>query len=420
MAEPLAEQPPTGSIRNPYAVLNEWFETQKGTFQNRRAEDGPPLPPADQNIITDRAIFQNIAGAFARGCQAATNNLITGPEIPADMISNNGAQAMWAYYNLGLAMTNRERPAVFGPQLPPRSSTVKLPDPPKFTGDRYKLEEFIKKLYIKFNMEKERFPRDVHKISYASSFLEGDAGIWFSPYVNKDNGEISFKSYSDFLTALRRSYGDPNRIATAEREVMKLKQTGSIDLYYSKFKEYMDILDWTDGQKIHNFRLGLKERVKDFLSYRNQYTNTENFEEFYNNARNAENDMNIRYQETNTDPSFRRTVFKSNQSSKPRSTAFGTHSGPMDLTAAPRRTSSSSKRYTRLSRDEKEQRFKKGQCFYCKETGHFVNNCPKAKKGAQKGNNWKKPNDRKALVALKEEENVVFSLGGTKEPESKN
>ena len=165
----------------------------------------------------------------------------------------------------------------------------------------------------------------------------------------------------------------------------------------------------------------MRENVKDLLINRDQYAKVTDFEEFYTNARNAENDLNIRSQEgrTATNPSYRKTVFKNDRRSnqpKPNSTASGTHSGPMDLSTATQR--SSNKQYTKLSKEEKEQRFKKGQCFYCKETGHFVSNCPKAKSEKSTQGSWRKPNQRKALVALKEEGEVVFSLGGTKEPKN--
>jgi hypothetical protein len=38
-----------------------------------------------------------------------------------------------------------------------------------------------------------------------------------------------------------------------------------------------------------------------------------------------------------------------------------------------------------LTKEEKDKCMKKGQCFYCKGTGHISCNCPK-KKGKQQGN----------------------------------
>lgn len=413
---------PARTLNDAYKDLAFWLvePAQAAQLQDRRVPQGPLIPPTNSTIWFNADMYDVIQRTFHRGVAAATDNSIEGPIIPTGL-SNDYRPLLWDYHRQGYNAARRDNSAQNSKVV--KTTTIKLPEPPRFSGNRHELEEFIKKLHIKFNMEQDRFPQDVHKIAYASSFLTGDASVWFSPYVDKDTGHIAFTTFEDFLTTLRKSYGDPNRIATAEREIQKLRQTGSIDLYYSKFKEYLDILGWTDGQKVYNFRLGLRENVKDLLINRNQYAKITNFEDFYINAREAENDLNIRSQEgrTATDPSFRRP-FKNDRRSyqKPKansnSTAYGTHSGPMDLSAAPRRPQASNKHYTRLSREEKEQRFKKGQCFYCKETGHFVSNCPKAKNEKP---TWRKTDNRKALVARRDEE-VVFSLGSTKETEPKN
>jgi hypothetical protein len=100
----------------------------------------------------------------------------------------------------------------------------------------------------------------------------------------------------------------------------------------------------------------------------------------------------------------------------------------MDLNAAPRKTPKSTRTYTKLSKEEKDQRFKKGQCFYCKETGHYVSDCPvaKAKKEAQRpqGKGWKDKRKAMAASTMKgtegvEKGKVIYTLGGS-EVEAKN
>jgi len=171
---------------------------------------------------------------------------------------------------------------------------MKLPNLKTFTGLREELETFIRTLHVKFNMESSRFSTDTKKIAFASSILDKDAKIWFTSYIDQDTGEIKFASYKDFLMELRRSFGDPNKISTAEYEIERLMQTGSINLYYSRFKEYMDILNWSENQKIYRFRKGLKTHIQDLLINRNQYLEETSFETLYVNARKAENDLNIR------------------------------------------------------------------------------------------------------------------------------
>ena len=199
----------------------------------------------------------------------------------------------------------------------------------------------------------------------------------------------------------------------------------------------MNILQWSDNQKVYRFRKGLKPHIKKLLINKDQYSKEKDFETLYTNARKAENDLNIKQQKDKglsfSKPQYRdnrdkdrRPNFQPSQFRKPGggSTAYGTHSGPMDLNAAPKK-SKPGRTYTKLTQDEKEQRFKKGQCFYCKETGHYVSDCPvaKAKKGSQ-GKGWK--DNRKAMVASNkkvtegvEKGKVVYSLGGA-ESETKN
>ena len=387
-------------------------------------------------------MFNHILNTFYQGAQAAMGSSSKG------LIQPEGAPPvvmvpLWDYYNQGFNCALAARNKSEQKTEPSKPSSMKLPDPEAFAGKRDKLESFITELHVKFNMEKERFPNDVRKIAYASSFLTKDAKVWFNPYVDKDTGEISFDTWTEFITELRRCFGDPNKAATAAAEIEKLEHTNSIDYYYSKFKEYMDILGWSEDQKIYRFRKGLRSHIKDLLVSRGQYTEKTTFEALYIHARNAENDLLIRSQEgKSSNPSQpkphsgnrsnhaneRRAYYQPSQPARRpghNSTAYGTHSGPMDLNAAPKRTSKP-KVYTKLTKEEKDSRFKKGQCFYCKAEGHYASACPLSKAKAERQGNWKKPEPRKAFVANKEgtseveKGKVVYSLGGEKPEESKN
>jgi len=88
--------------------------------------------------------------------------------------------------------------------------------------------------------------------------LDKDVNIWFTSYSDQDTSIIKIETYKDFLKELRKFYGDLNKISTTEYKIERLTQTGSIDLYYSQFKEYMDILNWSENQKIYCFREELK------------------------------------------------------------------------------------------------------------------------------------------------------------------
>jgi len=417
-----------------YKALYDWINTpdQIAALSTRKLEEGPLVPHVTSGIFTGPEMFEIVLAAYYRGCQAVGDPSVTKPEFPPDA-GDTCRIVLWLYFNQGFAVASRSRPIQSDNKA--KASDMKLPAPPRFTGIRDELEAFIRTLHIKFNMEASRFSTEVQKIAYASSFLEKDAKTWFTPHVDKDTGEIRFKTYAEFLLELRKSFGDPNIVATAEHQLEQLSQTGSIDLYYAKFKELMDILQYSDLQKVSNFRRGLKRSIRDLLVNRGQYSEETSFETMYTNARKAENDLNIRAQEDKSSgfrpqQNYRRSQFqpsKPAQKQNQNSTAYGTHSGPMDLNAAPRKSSKPGRAYTKLTKEEKDQRFKKGQCFYCKETGHYVDKCPvaKAKENSKgKGSGWK--DGRKAMAASTtkgtegvEKGKVVYSLGGS-EPETKN
>jgi hypothetical protein len=434
--------PPLRTLRDAYRDLAVWLDKpeQQAQFQNQTLLGGPIAPPGNSEIWYNMDMLNTVVGTFYRGSQAVSDSSIQGPEKPAETPSE-AVPLLWSYYNQGFRCATESKYLTSGAKTEVvKPSSMKLPDPEPFKGNRDELEGFIRTLHVKFNMEKERFPNDIQKIAFASSFLAKDAKVWFNPYVDKDTGKIAFDTYSEFLADLRKSFGDPNRIATAEFLIEKLKQTGSLDLYYAKFKELMDVLEWNDNQRVYRFRLGLKDDIKDLLISRGQYTNEKDFERMYTNAREAENDLNIRSQEVrNTSGSTNSKSHsksqnnqrsypqpsKSNSKSNYNSTAYGTHSGPMDLNAAPKKFSKPNKTYSKLSKEEKSLRFKKGQCFYCKAEGHYASDCPVSKAKAEKQGNWKKPDNRKALVANTENRNeekgkVIYSLGGKDNEESKN
>lgn len=431
------------TLEGAYSALAAWLgEPMQGERRKTHTlAEGPLAPLASSNIWFDTEMFNTILTTYYRGAQAASDSTIKGPEVSTNF-PGSAIPILWDYYNQGFrcasdAKNNKSNGS--------KTTSTKLPDPEKFDGRRDKLEGFIKRLYLKFNNEQERFPDDTRKIVYAIHFLSSDARTWADPYIDKDTGAIAFNSWTEFVTGLRKSFGDPNRIATAEFEIENLKQDGSIDLYYSKFKELMEVLEWSERQKVFRFRTGLKAPIRDQLVNRGQYTNETSFEQLYINARNAENDLNIRSQEnrsfsgnhqskgnTRKQHGNKGFIYQPSQGAGKQSgnsTAYGTHSGPMDLNAASRRpaNSKSNREYPKLTQAEREQRYKKGQCFYCKAEGHYASACPVAKKkGNNQGNsNWKKPDTRKAFPASTtegtsgvEKGKVVYSLGGKEE--SKN
>src|SRR6202041_2919707 len=97
------------------------------------------------------------------------------------------------------------------------------------------LQVFLAQLALKFSANGSEFPNDQVKISYAGSYLRGTAFDWFAPQVHH-SGQVNFTSYHEFVQALQDAFGDPDEVATAEREIQELRQgTASCSTYYAQF-----------------------------------------------------------------------------------------------------------------------------------------------------------------------------------------
>ena len=247
-------------------------------------------------------------------------------------------------------------------------------------GDRAKYRAFVGQLAICFGADSAKFSHDKVKISYAATFLRGPAFEWLKPYINELSGGVTFASYADFLNGLKAGFGDPDEYATAERELETLTQQTSCSSYYSQFVGLISQLGWKeDAVKIHYFRQGLKDNIKDQLIGRFLPDTTEEFPAL---CINLDNQIRARLQERkNTKPrnfdTQRQTslipqspkspfVPQSVQLTQPASLrpAPSPQQGePMDLDAASR------KAYRRAN----------NLCTYCSAAGHWVKNCPKAK-----------------------------------------
>jgi hypothetical protein len=108
------------------------------------------------------------------------------------------------------------QPALTVPIPPQRIAKVNHPD--LYYGDRPKLQTFIAQLALKFSANSHEFPNDQVKLSYAGSFLRGNAFEWLSPQI-QPNGQVNLTNYYELVQGLQDAFGDPDEVATAEREI---------------------------------------------------------------------------------------------------------------------------------------------------------------------------------------------------------
>jgi len=110
------------------------------------------------------------------------------------------------------------------------------------------------------------------KVLYAGTHLEGPAFTWFQALFRKWPADLpsnlapeEIKDWETFQCSLTQIYGDPNLEATSERELRRLRQTGSVSEYAAKFESLKQYLSWNDAALRDQFYLNLRDDVKDEL-----------------------------------------------------------------------------------------------------------------------------------------------------------
>ena len=98
------------------------------------------------------------------------------------------------------------------------NSNLKIPDLEKYKRDRDKLCPFLTQLRLKAAL----YPDDQSKLRYPVSLLEDRALDQITPYIEDDR--IDLDDLAELIGILETAFGDPDRVATAERKLRSLRQ----------------------------------------------------------------------------------------------------------------------------------------------------------------------------------------------------
>jgi hypothetical protein len=157
----------------------------------------------------------------------------------------------------------------------PAAQEPKIPDPPLYDGDRKELLAWLAKCEMKFEGNPSKFVDLRTKLLYVGTRLEGTAFTWFQPLMKKWSSNLpvehpdvppELKSWKAFADAITEVFGDPNLAATAEREIVALRQLSSVADYAAKFESKRQYLGWNDPALRDQFYRGLKEEIKDQIA----------------------------------------------------------------------------------------------------------------------------------------------------------
>lgn len=102
-------------------------------------------------------------------------------------------------------------------------------------------------ILLKLAAQSARYPTEQSKLRYAIGRLEGAAFNQVRSSVSEDTGAINFGTLNELLDVLRQAYDDPDRAATARKEVRSLKQKHlQFSAYLAEFRWLMGDLNWDD------------------------------------------------------------------------------------------------------------------------------------------------------------------------------
>ncbi|ETI26600.1 hypothetical protein G647_10428, partial [Cladophialophora carrionii CBS 160.54] len=259
--------------------------------------------------------------------------------------------------------------------------------PKPYKGERKGLTPFLQHVDMFFLMNPSKFPDELTKVLFTSSYLEGDAETWFRPYLrdyttNKpadrstDTGAI-FGTYKGFKERLKTAFGVQNEEREAEGQVMNLRQTGSAQEYATKFRGLVAILEWDDSVTVPIFREGLKPAIRWEL----RNNTTRRLADLMAEAIKIDSDLWDFHKGRQRGS---KAVYVAKGTHKPntpkqREPYYGPM--PMDLDAAQKKKGNAKGKSQRgnkgakIPKEERERRFKEKLCLYCGKPGHVARNC---------------------------------------------
>lgn len=302
-----------------------------------------------------------------------------------------------------LQATQREPTEVDDIPRGTRTAEPKVASPEFFYGQRNKVNQFITQLKMVITLQPSRFPDEQKKVGYAATFLRDEALLWIQPFLDKPEFEQPawLHSFASFTKELKRIFGDPDEVATAERMLFQCRQRGSASRYITEFRRHAALLDWDSHALAAQFYRGLRDNIKDELA---RVGRPDDLEELINTTIRIDNRIFERQVERGDSRIFERHVERYTPPLYSRRPFDMTRGGLVKVSPSPRQSvtpapmqhqtyitpdqrysgpANPPKNFTpagRLMPDEYKRRVAMGACVYCGDMGHVRKDCEKAKK----------------------------------------
>lgn len=254
---------------------------------------------------------------------------------------------------------------------PPDSAYRGLSSPPPepFHGELDLCGGFLFQCALFFSRTPQSFPNDAAKISHFVGLLRGRALAWAESYLSFH--PIDRCRYDDFLDEFKVTFSPPVSEDSAAQKLLALRQgRRSVAEYVVEFRTAAAAVDWPDSALRSIFLRSLNDQMRDQLAFHEE---TGSFEELLTLSRRVDNRLREREAER------RSRTFRS--VSRPEARAAPLLPPPLPAAIPPRSPSPPLPEpmqigRSRLPPEERERRFRAGDCLYCGRPGHRITACP--------------------------------------------
>ena len=245
----------------------------------------------------------------------------------------------------------------------PAAPRVQARTPPAYIGEEEKLpiRRWVRAMNQYFNVTR---TDPTLRVELAANFLAGAAQAWFD--VNRP--ELSVLPWENFCETIRAHFAPLDSQEAARQKLWQTRQRSSVSEYIRDFMEViLEIPDISESEKLDRFVHNLRDSVRRHValkrpaSFAEACREAELFDRMESSMRRGDNPRD-RTSWASRDRRFNRP--QSQRSAQP-----GSGPAPMEIGQrqrdTPRRTGENSRSNV--------------ICYFCREPGHTVRNCAKAR-----------------------------------------
>jgi hypothetical protein len=251
---------------------------------------------------------------------------------------------------------------------------VKLPIPEKYDGSSQPgaAENFLfrcEQYFLRMDT-----PADKQVLFAAGLLIDGAASWWrFSCMSHDSDSQASLYDWDEFRALLLTRFQAVNSARHTRDQLANLVQSGSVRAYATKMQELaMQIPDIKEGELKDCFIRGLKRRTQEQVvmqdpdTFEKAVKLADRYDSLWGSANLF---FNTRRTPSGTWATSATPPPTPNPFSSRGANLGSSHPTPMEIDALQRKP-------TPLTQTERAHLIKIGGCFYCRQTGHMIGDCP--------------------------------------------